>query len=334
MTYTFRTETEPHQARRNALLKKYPEARKLFGNNIMSAVWLVSIFLLQVALAATVFPSFGWVGVLVAALAVGAVANHALFVLVHEAAHNLIFKSTAANRWAGIFANFAQGIPSAMAFRTYHLSHHKYQGILDLDADLPGPTEAKLIGANPVSKGLWLFSFLIIQGFVRPARLTQINLWNGWVVTNLLLQIAFNVAIALAFGWQALAYLLISTWFAVGLHPLGARWVQEHFIFKEGQETYSYYGSFNKVMFNVGYHNEHHDLMTIPWNNLPKLRTMAPEFYNTLYFHTSYWKLLSQFLFDPKINAFSRVVQQTPHSQPMPPEAILAEAAQANPATV
>jgi sphingolipid 4-desaturase/C4-monooxygenase len=319
--YTFRTETEPHQARRNAILKKYPEARKLFGHNPVSGIWLIGIFAVQIFLAATAYTNFGWLGIVVAALTVGAVTNHALFVLIHEAAHNLIFKSTLANRWAGIFANFTQGIPSAMAFRTYHLSHHKYQGIMELDADLPGPTEAKLIGANPVSKGLWLFSFLIIQGFVRPARLTQVNLWNGWVVTNLIAQIAFNVAVVVLLGWPALAYLLISTWFAVGLHPLGARWVQEHFVFREGQETYSYYGPFNKLMFNVGYHNEHHDLMTVPWNHLPTLRKMAPEFYDSLYYHQSYWKLLYQFLMDPKINAFSRVVQTMPHQQPLPTDA-------------
>ncbi len=58
---------------------------------------------------------------------------------------------------------------------------------------------------------------------------------------------------------------------------------------------------------NVGYHNEHHDLPSIPWNNLPKLRAMAPEFYDTLKSHPSWTRLLLQFLFDPRYTVFSRV---------------------------
>jgi sphingolipid delta-4 desaturase len=47
----------------------------------------------------------------------------------------------------------------------------------------------------------------------------------------------------------------------------------------------------------MGYHNEHHDLPSIPWNNLPKLRAMAPEFYSNLKYHSSWSRLLfSSFL--------------------------------------
>jgi len=63
------------------------------------------------------------------------------------------------------------------------------------------------------------------------------------------------------------------------------------------------------VMLNVGFHNEHHDLMMIPWNRLPALKKMAPEFYDTLVFHTSYWKLLGRFIFDSNISLYSRVTR-------------------------
>lgn len=77
------------------------------------------------------------------------------------------------------------------------------------------------------------------------------------------------------------------------------------------QETFSYYGPVNRVALNVGHHNEHHDFPSIPWNNLPKLRAIAPEFYDTLRYHTSWTRLLRQFLFDPSYNLFSRV-ERTP----------------------
>lgn len=76
-----------------------------------------------------------------------------------------------------------------------------------------------------------------------------------------------------------------------------------------GQETYSYDGPLNRVAFNVGYHNEHHDLITIPWSRLPRVRRIAPEFYERLDAHQSWTKLLIAFIRDRHITLFSRVVR-------------------------
>ena len=57
----------------------------------------------------------------------------------------------------------------------------------------------------------------------------------------------------------------------------------------------------------MGYHNEHHDLPSIPWNNLRKLRAMAPEFYENLKYHSSWSRLLFQFVFDKRYSLYSRV---------------------------
>jgi hypothetical protein len=95
--------------------------------------------------------------------------------------------------------------------------------------------------------------------------------------------------------------------FSIGLHPVGARWIQEHYTYDFDQETFSYYGPINWVALNMGYHNEHHDLPSVPWNNLPKLRTIAPEFYNNLKYHSSWSRLLLQFIFDKRYTLYSRV---------------------------
>jgi sphingolipid delta-4 desaturase len=99
--------------------------------------------------------------------------------------------------------------------------------------------------------------------------------------------------------------------FAIGLHPLGARWIQEHFALVPGQETYSYYGPLNKLSFNVGYHTEHHDMVTIPWSRLPQVRQIAPEFYDGLHAYTSWTALLARFVRDPNITLFNAIVRPT-----------------------
>jgi sphingolipid delta-4 desaturase len=59
----------------------------------------------------------------------------------------------------------------------------------------------------------------------------------------------------------------------------------------------------------VGYHNEHHDFPSVPWNNLPRVKAIAPEAYDHLQAHHSWTRLLFRFLFDRELSLWSRVVR-------------------------
>ena len=199
--------------------------------------------------------------------------------------------------------------PSSIGFRNYHLLHHQYQGEYEWDADLTGANEARLVSNVWWRKGLWLLIFPFIEGIVRPARLNKVDLFERWALLNSLITVGTAVLVTAFWGWGALGYLALSLFASIGLHPIGARWIQEHYVVKEGQETYSYYGPNNRLAMNVGYHNEHHDFMRVPWSQLPKLRKIAPEFYDNLFYHTSWTKVLRQFIFDPNFTFFSRIVR-------------------------
>jgi sphingolipid delta-4 desaturase len=299
---------EPHLGRTKLLLTRYPELRKLFKNTPSTALHIFGLVAAQVAIAILCRHSPWWV-MLIAAYGVGAFLSHALWVMIHDSTHNLIFKGSVANRMMGMVSNLPLIFPAAMGFRTYHLLHHRFQGEFDRDADLSGPKEAKLFGSTAFGKLVWLLNFWFIEGVVRPARLKEVKLWDRWVVWNLLIQIVFTGSLFYFFGIGALAYLLLSMMFSVGLHPVGARWIQEHYIMVAGQETYSYYGPINWLCYNVGYHNEHHDLMMVPWSKLKEIKRIAPEFYDNLYAHQSWSKLLLRFIFDKKLSLYSRVVR-------------------------
>jgi sphingolipid delta-4 desaturase len=303
----------PHRGRAKQILATHPDVRRLFGLNRWSVLWTVLLVALQVAIGIglTILDAPWW-AIFIAAYAFGAFANHALFVLIHDYTHNVVFRKANANRLGAIFANIAIVFPAAIGFRNHHLMHHKYLGIPGLDADVPTHNEARWVGNSWWRKTFWLSMYWAVQALLRPATVKAIRTVDGWVAFNAVAMAAAMAPIVWFFGWWPVAYLFGSTMFSLGVHPVGARWIQEHYVFKEGQETYSYYGPLNKLSFNMGYHNEHHDFPQVPWSRLPAVRAAAPEFYDHLYHHRSWTKLLFHVLFSREFRLHSRIVRPMP----------------------
>ena len=303
----------PHGERAKQILAAHPDVRALFGRDRRSALWTVLLVACQVAIGCALAVSDApWWAIVIAAYGFGAFANHALFVLIHDYTHNVVFKTARANRLGSIFANIAIVFPAAIGFRNHHLLHHKYLGMPGLDADVPTPGEARWVGNSWWRKILWLGMLWAVEALVRPTTVTAIRTVDRWVVFNAVSMAAAMAPIVWFFGWWPVAYLCLSTLFSLGVHPVGARSIQEHFVFSEGQETYSYYGPLNKLSFNMGYHNEHHDFPHVPWSRLPAVRACAPEFYDRLFYHRSWTKLLLHVLFSREFRLHNRIVRPMP----------------------
>ena len=129
---------QPHTDRTRAILKAHPDVRKLMGKNPYTALILVFILILQTSIAF----AMGKLGIeywwlcLIIAFCVGAFVNHSLYVIIHDATHNLIFTSKRWNKIAAILADMPNLVPGAMGFNVYHLKHHAHQGDYEYDADL------------------------------------------------------------------------------------------------------------------------------------------------------------------------------------------------------
>src|SRR5581483_650999 len=222
---------EPHAGRGRQLLAAHPELRALAGPARSSAVWVIVLVLAQLGTALAI-GGRSWLIWVPCAYIVGATIDHALWVLIHECSHNLIFRSRTGNRLIAIVANLPLVVPGALSFCKYHLLHHRHMGDPDLDAGVPGPIESRIVGRSGVLKALWIASFVLIMGIVRPRRLKKVRLLDSWTLLNIAVQIGAMVALVLLTGWGPLRYLFASTVFAIGLHPLGARWIQEHLALK------------------------------------------------------------------------------------------------------
>jgi sphingolipid delta-4 desaturase len=296
-------EAEPHAARRREMLEQHPEIRELYGPCPRTKYICTLLVLLQLSLCYSLREAPWWLIVVVAYL-VGGVINQSLMLSIHELSHNLAFKKPVSNRLFGLFINLPLGVPVTAAFREYHLMHHTHQGTDGIDTDVPTRLEARWV-KGPVLKVIWLSMQGLAYG-LRPLFMIPLRP-NRWLVANFVIQAGFNVALYFAWGPRALAYLPISSLIVMGLHPIAGHYISEHYVFSGTQETYSYYGPLNLLAFNVGYHNEHHDFPYIAGSRLPQLRQLAPSYYEGLAHHTSWTKVLWDFVWRGDIDGTSRV---------------------------
>lgn len=302
-SFTWDDKREPHHERRKKIMNDVPEVKSLFGIDPLLKYKTLFLVIAQLLIPIYFLPDNLWVVGLILFF-VGATISHILFLAIHEITHDLAFKKKNHNNILAIIANIPLVFPYAMAFRVYHGEHHWYQGKDKIDTDIPGDKEA-LIFSSFFGKLIWLINQILFYA-IRPLVIHPIKI-DKWQVINFLVQVIAMIGYYYLAGWEGIIFLTLSIFVAGGLHPIAGHFIAEHYIFKEGQETYSYYGVLNKITFNVGYHNEHHDFPNIPGSRLPKLKKLAPKYYDDLYSHRSWSKVLWYFVTSQKINLFSRV---------------------------
>lgn len=317
-------ETEPHVLRRKQILQKYPEVRKLTGWEPLTKWYVLAIVALQFGAAYYLRNTYplSWKFFAVAYV-VGATANQAVFLAIHELSHNLLFKKPLHNKLFAIFTNLPIGIPYSASFQPYHQLHHKFLGDEYLDTDLPTRFEAIFL-SNILGK-LFFAVFQIFFYALRPMFITQIK-FTYIHLLNIVVQFAVDYWMITTWGWKLYLYFVMSSFLAGSLHPCAGHFIAEHYVLNENNkpkqplvsklegnieivpaETYSYYGPLNALTWNVGYHNEHHDFPYIAWTKLPELRRIAAEFYDPLPQIESWVGVLVWFVLGDYNNLWNRV---------------------------
>jgi sphingolipid delta-4 desaturase len=129
----------------------------------------------------------------------------------------------------------------------------RFQGDEIYDTDVPTRLEVFLF-----SSCIGKFIFLLIMPFLysfRPLFILPkpIHLLE---IVNFILVLGFDGIMFYFFGVKTVSYFILSTFLGLSIHPLSGHFIAEHYIFKEGYETYSYYGPLNAITYNVGYHTE------------------------------------------------------------------------------
>ena len=299
--------TDFHRKRRAAILARRPEVKRLFGYCPWVALVTVALVVAQIALAVGLVNSPWYIAVL-AAVFLGAFVNHYLNVVIHEACHNLVLRTTPLNKGIAILANLPSLVPSAIGFRHYHMLHHRFLGEARLDGDVCLAWEKRIFVAKPTRKFLWLLLLPLFYGVIHPLQVRERLPLDRWVLANVIVVSGFAIGVLLLLGSSSVLFLALSAYLAVGPHPTGAHIVQEH-LNHAGKSfvSASYYGWMNAISLNLGCHLEHHDFANVPGPRLSRLRELAPEFYSGRFTHGSPLGSLCRFVFDPRIGIDSRV---------------------------
>ena len=268
--------------------------------------WVVAFVAIQMGVA-WIMRDADFLNLILAAYCIGGTCSHVLTLAIHELVHNLAFgcNSLTANRLLSYLANFPMIFPAAASTKKFHLVHHKKQGV---DFDLPTKWEANLF-RGPIGKTIWLMSLPWFYG-LRPPLVTPLPM-NKHEIFNIIIQTIFNIGVVYFMGWKALFYFFMSAITGYGIHPISGHLISEHYMWIKGQETYSYYGPLNFLTLNIGYHNEHHDFPNVPGRLLPEVTKLAPEFYQELPCHYSWVQVLFNFITDPEITLWSRIIEHT-----------------------
>lgn len=343
--YYWSAHKEPHAIRRQAIIKKHPEVQKLMGHEPLTKWIVIGVVSLQLSLAYYLRNThpFTWKFFIIAYV-FGATANQNIFLAIHELSHNLAFKKPIHNKLFAIFTNTPIGIPYSASFGPYHQLHHKFLGDELYDTDIPTRYEAVLL-SNILGKSFFATFQILFYAF-RPMFVTSIK-FTYIHLLNVVYQLVFDYVWITKFGMYSYAYFIMSSFLAGSLHPTSGHFIAEHYLlnleeaivggklmlkltpaekkpiyvtdtskvsrddveFKEeyALETYSYYGILNFFTWNVGLHNEHHDFPFVAWSKLWELNKMCPEFYIDLPRHTSWCKVLYDFITKDDIVLYNRV---------------------------
>ena len=240
---------------------------------------------------------------------VAGIFTHSLFIACHEISHGNCFRDVWWNDTWGMLIQWPASVPMYYSFKIYHQDHHRYLGWDMVDTDVPTVWETRLFGST-LGKCFFVTFMTAIYAlrpiFIRP------KAPNASLFRNLIMQLSLDALWVLLFGWHGLAWLFTTALFSGGWNPVAGHFISEHYVFDpEGnQETYSYYGFWNIISYNVGYHNEHHDFPGIPGSKLPELHRIAAEYYEPLKQTPSWWATTWEFVRNPHVGTWSRVKRE------------------------
>jgi len=297
-----------HNEMRREALAAHPELRGLAGPDWRTVFALPVILAAHWGMAWSVSGAPVWV-IILAAFFWGQIAIHSAGALLHETAHKLIFRGARAKLGFDIGLEvILASYGKQLTYQHEHItSHHPFIGDYERDYEhedvcafqsrmqlrhdkpwvqrlLTGFT--LLLHTLPLGSIIgdgvlkWLNARASGRPQTDPERQVEASKPPQWQVRLFIaVSLASNLTLLALFGpWALLYHIWALSLFLgkFGIWNLGQS-LAEHEGTNEEAPTRSFYGWLNLLLFNTGYHNEHHTFSNVPWTRLPLLAKTAPE---------------------------------------------------------
>lgn len=266
-----------HAERRKKIIADHPELRDFMIHDPSFKYVAASCALTQLFVA-YILRNEPLLEVFIFSLICGPLFNCAIANALHETVHDLALTSgPLANKVFGNFINLSLAWPVIGGYYKAHRYHHSYLGSV-LDVKYPPMEEAVEYDKNIWTRLKFVFLHPILGGERWAKNVKEKP--TDFAYWNLVSVYTFNIVILILIGWQSLLYLLLSFWINDTIFVQGSKNFADHWVDETTTHTYSNYGWFNLINFNIGYHREHHDFPNVPGRYLPKVNEVARKYYS------------------------------------------------------
>lgn len=293
---TFSSGANWHRQRMKGILTDHPEVRDLFGIDQMT-LFYVALF----SSLAIVFPivtrNLSLPVLFILTFVIGTPIQYILSrCLAHDCGHFLASESPHVNKFAVALTYASLNFAGTVSYLDAAVQHRQHHVALrsDLDLDQPNALQYEFYGSTGVYKIYFLITLLlqgmeqnnpvdkVVQELIMLSTLIRLKAGRFYLIEALSGNILW-LTLSAVYGPRIILWQLMVESFRF-LHPLYWWHTAMHYQHGQGaQPTASIYsGFFNLLLFNLGYHCEHHDFFNIPWSRLPHLRILAPEYYETI----------------------------------------------------
>ncbi len=265
-----------------AIVQRLSRRSNLWGTWLTLHVWS------SMALAGAIFVIWPNIITFILAFTLIGSRQHGMAILMHDAAHGILFKNRKINDFVGAYLLAAPYGGDMQVYRKYHLIHHRHTQTPN-DPDLPLSAKYPVSRASLGRKflrditGLTFWRIQKAKQALKKNGTTQVDGMDAFVKKGSLATLITNgglFAILAAFGlwWAyfALWLLPLISWFWVVLR---IRNIAEHALTEQSNNPLRHArtvkaGPIARIFlapYWVNYHVEHHAFMYVPCYNLPKL---------------------------------------------------------------